>query len=180
MLVLRCACYSQVDFSLTSNFAFGLFNSCRDVQMPSINEPALSLLCGRPADQCTPSLWFKFMGDIGNSRTPFTVTFFYDLVSSCQFFFSIFWFCREFFLILISKYFGCRLLHKDYAAAAVKQYTPAALKEYANAAPNQYTYAALNQFTYAALKQYTDAAQKQYADAALRHLRVIFLNESRI
>jgi Niemann-Pick C1 protein len=63
----------QVDYALTSSFAVGMYNSCRDVQMPSANERAIGLLCGHSADECTPQNWLDYMGNIGNQQTPFPV-----------------------------------------------------------------------------------------------------------
>ena len=62
-----------MDYALSHDFAVGMFNSCRDVQMPSANERAISLLCGHTADQCTPQNWLDYMGNTANQQTPFTV-----------------------------------------------------------------------------------------------------------
>ena len=59
---------------MSHDFAVGMFNSCRDVQMPSANERAIALLCGHSADACTPQNWLDYMGNTGNMKTPFTVS----------------------------------------------------------------------------------------------------------
>lgn len=59
---------------MSHDFAVGMFNSCRDVQMPSTNERAIALLCGHSADACTPQNWLDYMGNTGNMKTPFTVS----------------------------------------------------------------------------------------------------------
>ncbi|XP_076457250.1 NPC intracellular cholesterol transporter 1-like [Babylonia areolata] len=65
----------EVDYYLTPSFAVGMFNSCRDVQMPSANERAIGILCGRSADECTPQNWLDYMGSTSNSQTPFQINF---------------------------------------------------------------------------------------------------------
>lgn len=67
---------SKVDYYLTPDFAVGMFNSCKDVQMPSSNTPALSVLCGTTADKCTPQGWLNFMGSTSNGQTPFDIDFY--------------------------------------------------------------------------------------------------------
>lgn len=64
-----------VNYYLTNEYANGMFNSCKDVQMPSANEKALSVFCGRPADQCSAELWLSYMGSTANGHTPFTINF---------------------------------------------------------------------------------------------------------
>ena len=52
-----------------------MYNSCKDIQMPSANEKALSVFCGRPAEQCTAELWLSYMGSTANGHTPFDINF---------------------------------------------------------------------------------------------------------
>ncbi|KAK7091360.1 NPC intracellular cholesterol transporter 1-like [Littorina saxatilis] len=66
---------NEVGYAVTKNFAGGMFNSCRDVQMPSANERAIGILCGHSADECTPSNWLEYMGNTGNQQTPFQIDF---------------------------------------------------------------------------------------------------------
>lgn len=49
-------------YAVSENFAYGMFNSCKDVQNPSSGK-SLSALCGIDASQCTPQLWFEFLGN---------------------------------------------------------------------------------------------------------------------
>ena len=68
----------SVDYYVSEDFSYGMFNSCKDVQMPSANQKALDILCGMPAAQCTPQKWFNFMGDTLNGHTPFKIEFIID------------------------------------------------------------------------------------------------------
>lgn len=43
---------TEVEVSFSEKFAMGMFNSCRDVMMPSGNDRALSVMCGTTADKC--------------------------------------------------------------------------------------------------------------------------------
>ncbi|KAK7485656.1 hypothetical protein BaRGS_00023105, partial [Batillaria attramentaria] len=65
----------QVNYTLTKDFAFGMFNSCRDVQMPSANMPAIGILCGHSVAECNATNWLDYMGDTGNGQTPFAINF---------------------------------------------------------------------------------------------------------
>lgn len=66
---------TAVNYTVSHDFAYGLFNSCRDVQMPSANEKALGILCGEDASTCTPERWLHYMGDKNNHQTPFAIGF---------------------------------------------------------------------------------------------------------
>lgn len=50
-----------------------MYNACRDVQAPSSNVPALSLLCGKDAKDCNATNWIQYMFDINNGQTPFPI-----------------------------------------------------------------------------------------------------------
>lgn len=65
----------SVDCLVSPSFANGMFNSCKNVQMPSANERALGILCGKTADQCTPQNWLDYMGGTANGQTPFQINF---------------------------------------------------------------------------------------------------------
>ncbi|XP_076437724.1 NPC intracellular cholesterol transporter 1-like [Babylonia areolata] len=66
---------TEVDYALTPSFAVGMYNSCRDVQLPSANMKAMEILCGRPASDCTPQNWLDYMGNTNNAQTPFQINF---------------------------------------------------------------------------------------------------------
>lgn len=65
----------KVGYLITHEFANGMFNSCKQVQMPSGNEKALSIFCGHPAADCTIQKWLDYMGDTSNGHTPFKINF---------------------------------------------------------------------------------------------------------
>lgn len=50
-----------------------MYNACKDVQAPSTNIKALSLLCGRDASECTPNNWIQYLFDIHNGQVPFAI-----------------------------------------------------------------------------------------------------------
>lgn len=66
----------SVNYVISEESASGMFNSCRNVQMPSSNTPALSLLCGTDASQCTPQKWLDYMGTTDNGQAPFDIYFY--------------------------------------------------------------------------------------------------------
>lgn len=67
----------SIYYALSENFAYGMFNSCKDVQNPSSGKAALSMLCGMPASECTPKLWLQFLGDKTKNPNfvPFNINF---------------------------------------------------------------------------------------------------------
>lgn len=65
-----------LDVVMSKDFANGLFNSCKDVQYPGNNQKAISLFCGRSAEECTPHSWLTYMGDKNNGKTPFQMNYF--------------------------------------------------------------------------------------------------------
>lgn len=50
-----------------------MYNACQDVQAPSINVKALSLLCGKDASDCNATNWIQYMFDINNGQSPFPI-----------------------------------------------------------------------------------------------------------
>lgn len=66
---------TAVNAYYSPNFVDGMFNSCRDVQMPSSNSPVLDVLCGTTADKCTPQGWLTYMGSTSNGQAPFDIHF---------------------------------------------------------------------------------------------------------
>lgn len=61
-----------------------MYNACRDVQAPSSNVPALSLLCGKDAKDCNATNWIQYMFDINNGQTPFPIIPIFSGQSSCS------------------------------------------------------------------------------------------------
>lgn len=67
---------NNVDYLITTDYANQLYNSCKSVLNPNTNEPALSMLCGKEASQCTPEDWLQFMGSTQlNPLAPFQINF---------------------------------------------------------------------------------------------------------
>ncbi|KAJ8322225.1 hypothetical protein KUTeg_000696 [Tegillarca granosa] len=64
-----------VKYFVSTDVAYGMYNSCKDVQMPSANEKAISIFCGHPAEECTIKKWLVYMGSTANGHTPFQIDF---------------------------------------------------------------------------------------------------------
>ncbi|XP_060762393.1 NPC intracellular cholesterol transporter 1 isoform X2 [Neoarius graeffei] len=63
----------ELSYYISQDFANAMYNACKDVQAPSSNVKALSLLCGRDASACTPTTWIQYMFDINNGQVPFAI-----------------------------------------------------------------------------------------------------------
>ncbi|KAI7810103.1 putative Niemann-Pick C1 protein, partial [Triplophysa rosa] len=63
----------KLSYYISQTFANAMYNACSDVQAPSSNVKALSLLCGRDASRCTPDNWIQYMFDINNGQVPFAI-----------------------------------------------------------------------------------------------------------
>lgn len=50
-----------------------MYNACKDVEAPSSNVKALSLLCGKDAKDCNATNWIQYMFNINNGQTPFPI-----------------------------------------------------------------------------------------------------------
>lgn len=50
-----------------------MYNACRDVQAPSSNVKALSILCGKEAKDCNGTNWIQFMFNTDNEQAPFPI-----------------------------------------------------------------------------------------------------------
>ncbi|KAL4623363.1 Niemann-Pick C1 protein [Arapaima gigas] len=64
----------EVEYYIGQTFANAMYNACMDVQAPSSNVKALSLLCGKDAKDCNATNWIQYMFDINNGQTPFSIT----------------------------------------------------------------------------------------------------------
>ncbi|KAM9439657.1 NPC intracellular cholesterol transporter 1 [Clarias gariepinus] len=62
-----------LSYNISQIFANGMYNACKDVEAPSSNVKALSVLCGKDASACTPNNWIEFMFDINNGQVPFEI-----------------------------------------------------------------------------------------------------------
>ncbi|XP_057713324.1 NPC intracellular cholesterol transporter 1 [Corythoichthys intestinalis] len=63
----------EVQYYIGQTYANAMYNACRDVQAPSSNVKALSLLCGRAAKDCNATNWIQYMFNIDNGQTPFPI-----------------------------------------------------------------------------------------------------------
>ncbi|KAJ8952599.1 hypothetical protein NQ318_004146 [Aromia moschata] len=68
---------SSVTVNIYASYAEKIFNSCKDVSLPSTGGSVLASACGDyGATWCTPERWFKYMNDPDeNPFTPFLVTY---------------------------------------------------------------------------------------------------------
>ncbi|XP_056267221.1 NPC intracellular cholesterol transporter 1 [Pseudoliparis swirei] len=62
-----------VQYYIGKTFSNAMYNACQDVQAPSSNVKALSLLCGRDAKDCNATNWIQYMFNIENGQTPFPI-----------------------------------------------------------------------------------------------------------
>uniref|UniRef100_A0A673B8K7 SSD domain-containing protein n=1 Tax=Sphaeramia orbicularis TaxID=375764 RepID=A0A673B8K7_9TELE len=63
----------EVQYYIGKSFANAMYNACKDVQAPSSNVKALSLLCGKDAKECNATNWIQFMFNTDNQQTPFPI-----------------------------------------------------------------------------------------------------------
>ncbi|XP_035285995.1 NPC intracellular cholesterol transporter 1 [Anguilla anguilla] len=63
----------EVEYYIGQTFTNAMYNACKDVQAPSSNVKALSLLCGKDAKDCNSTNWIQYMFDIDNGQTPFSI-----------------------------------------------------------------------------------------------------------
>ncbi|XP_061187964.1 NPC intracellular cholesterol transporter 1-like [Saccostrea echinata] len=65
----------SLDYIISRDFLYRMFNSCKNVELPSSNDKALSIICGRSANECTPENLLDYLGSTSNGRTPFEISF---------------------------------------------------------------------------------------------------------
>lgn len=64
---------TELQFVVSDFYAYGMFNSCQDVQNPSTNEKAMNMVCGTKS--CTPQKWLDYMGSTSNHYAPFQINY---------------------------------------------------------------------------------------------------------
>ncbi|XP_047225004.1 NPC intracellular cholesterol transporter 1 [Girardinichthys multiradiatus] len=64
---------TEVEYYIGQTFTNAMYNACQDVQAPSTNVKALSLLCGKDAQDCNATNWIQYMFSIDNGQTPFPI-----------------------------------------------------------------------------------------------------------
>lgn len=63
-----------MDYYIGQSFSNAMYNACKDVEAPSSNVKALSLMCGREAKDCNATNWIQYMFNKANGQIPFTIT----------------------------------------------------------------------------------------------------------
>ncbi|XP_050411924.1 NPC intracellular cholesterol transporter 1 [Patella vulgata] len=66
---------TAINYTISTEFAYGMYNCCRNVMIASTKKRALGILCGRSAKDCTPEILLDFIGDRRNGETPFGINF---------------------------------------------------------------------------------------------------------
>lgn len=61
-----------MDIYVGDTFTNAMFNACKDVEAPSTNVKALSLMCG--GGECNATKWIEYMFNKDNGQIPFTIT----------------------------------------------------------------------------------------------------------
>uniref|UniRef100_A0A669C790 Niemann-Pick disease, type C1 n=1 Tax=Oreochromis niloticus TaxID=8128 RepID=A0A669C790_ORENI len=62
-----------VEYYIGQTFSNAMYNACKDVQAPSSNVKALSLLCGKTAKECNATNWIQYMFSTKNGQAPFPI-----------------------------------------------------------------------------------------------------------
>ncbi|XP_061588491.1 NPC intracellular cholesterol transporter 1 [Cololabis saira] len=63
----------EVQYYIGKTFTNAMYNACKDVQAPSSNVKALSLLCGKDAKDCNATNWIQYMFSTDNGQAPFPI-----------------------------------------------------------------------------------------------------------
>ncbi|XP_029309885.1 NPC intracellular cholesterol transporter 1 [Cottoperca gobio] len=63
----------EVQYYIGQTFANAMYNACKDVEAPSTNVKAISLVCGNDAKHCNATNWIQYMFNINNGQTPFPI-----------------------------------------------------------------------------------------------------------
>ncbi|KAG7311994.1 hypothetical protein JYU34_001435 [Plutella xylostella] len=66
----------EIDYHLSDTYMQATFNSCKEVQVPSMSQLAISVMCGSyGATYCTAHRWFSAMGDATIPYVPFQINY---------------------------------------------------------------------------------------------------------
>ncbi|XP_062596321.1 NPC intracellular cholesterol transporter 1-like [Saccostrea cucullata] len=65
----------SLDYVISRDFLYSMFNSCKNVELTSANDKAFSIICGRSASECTPENLLSYLGSTSNGHTPFEISF---------------------------------------------------------------------------------------------------------
>ena len=66
----------NVNYYITECFTTRLFDSCKNVKLPTISTRAIEITCGTQGKDCTPHGWLEFMG--GYDPSPFQINFHFE------------------------------------------------------------------------------------------------------
>lgn len=66
---------TAIKYDVSTTFADGMYNSCKEVRLPSSGERAISVLCGRPSDKCSPKRLLDYIGNTNTGQIPFSTQF---------------------------------------------------------------------------------------------------------
>lgn len=66
----------ELTYYITNDYAYGLFNSCKNVIMSFSTMHAVDVACGDYGFNCDPHKWLKYMG--GHDPSPYQIDFNYD------------------------------------------------------------------------------------------------------
>jgi len=67
---------SGVEYFMSESLSLGIYDSCKNVYSPSLQNYAFSVLCGAwGVDLCNPKRLFDYLGDVNNNPyVPFNVS----------------------------------------------------------------------------------------------------------
>ena len=72
---------TSMDFYVKPEFTEGIYDSCKNVYLPSGDMKAIENMCGSLGSLCNAERWFEFMGKqsppVGNGLAPFTINYKY-------------------------------------------------------------------------------------------------------
>ena len=67
-----------MDFYVKPEFTEGIYDSCKDVSVPSGDLKAVQTMCGKAGEYCNAERWFIYMGqEAPTGFAPFTITYKY-------------------------------------------------------------------------------------------------------
>ncbi|XP_054719503.1 NPC intracellular cholesterol transporter 1-like [Uloborus diversus] len=71
---------NMLDFYMNEDFATGMFDSCKNVQLGFLPSVAIGAICGGHSDDCTPHQVFYFFGS--SPPAPYRINFFFETASN--------------------------------------------------------------------------------------------------
>jgi Niemann-Pick C1 protein len=66
---------TSVDIYVSEEYAYRLYNSCKNVQYSQFSTKVIDLMCG--TTECSPKKWLNFLGDpVANGESPFAMNYY--------------------------------------------------------------------------------------------------------